>query len=146
MKQIIVENTTNYLVVRGKVKFLPKKTVSVKVNIPSIEYTEIKACTKLKIKSISSIPVIKGPISVAKVTEDSEVVESEIVTKQEIPEEPEEEKIEIPEEPEESIVKAESKLSCPYCDFEGTKMGVYHHVRLRHPSHYEEFKERVNNS
>jgi hypothetical protein len=38
-------------------------------------------------------------------------------------------------------------ISCPYCDFISTaKTGLFHHVRIKHPDNYEEYKLRFKNT
>jgi len=52
--------------------------------------------------------------------------------------------VEAPEVPEAPVIKI---FSCPYCDFESpAQMGTYHHVRMKHPDKYAEYKKRVKKS
>ena len=42
---------------------------------------------------------------------------------------------------------APKKFSCPYCDFNGiAQIGMYPHVKSKHPDKFEEYKIRVKNS
>ena len=52
--------------------------------------------------------------------------------------------LEVAEAVEEVAVKI---VSCPYCKYSApTQMGVYHHVRIKHPEKYTEYKLRVKKS
>jgi len=61
-----------------------------------------------------------------------------------VPDVTELEVVEAPEVPEAPVIKI---ISCPYCDFESpAQMGTYHHVRMKHPDKYAEYKKRVKKS
>jgi hypothetical protein len=52
--------------------------------------------------------------------------------------------LEVAEVVEEDIKQG---VSCPYCNFAAAKpMGTYHHVRLKHPEKYAEYKLRIKKS
>lgn len=157
LKQIKVRNLTQSDVQRGNRTFPALATTTIVIDTDNNKYKEINACVSLKVVAISDYPVVK------KVTEDSKTEETKTATKDvETPTTDEvedtgeetEDDIEIADEveavdSEEEQAKKQAdndgNVYCPYCDFVGTKIGMFHHVRAKHPDKYDEFKERVKN-
>lgn len=167
LKQIKVRNITQSDVHRGNRTFPALATTTIVIDTDNNKYKEINACVSLKVVAVSDYPVVK------KVTEDSKTEETKTATKDvetpttdevdDLTEDNEEEVVEeeteddeVADDSEEETVDSEEdaptepdkdgNVYCPYCDFVGTKMGMFHHVRAKHPDKYDEFKERVKNS
>lgn len=166
MPKYRVRNVSDVNVGRGGIVFPAKQDTDVLMEVGETRYIEIKACVRLKILGLTDRPKKERPVShvshevetkvpesVTKVTEDSEIQDLKVATKKdENNDAPKTQKNDaVVDEKLEAIKTIDSSenanagenISCPYCDFVGTKMGLYHHVRIKHPDKYEEIKVRM---
>lgn len=171
LQQIKVKNTTQGDIYRGNRKFPALKTTTIVIDTENNKFKEIKACVGLKVVAAVDYPVVKKVTEDSKV-EDTKTATKEVVTPttdvvddkettDEVTtdvvedlesadedtdnEEQEETTDETSDDEEEQPTIDDGRVACPYCDFIGTKQGMYHHVRVKHPDNYEEFKERAKN-
>jgi len=152
MAKYRVKNISDINVGRGGVVFPAGKVLDVLMEEGSIKYREIKACCRLKILGLADIPkkavishaVAAAPVDVTtKVSENSEVTTIESSKKAPIKAANENPLNESKDKKEATKEVKNGDIDCPYCDFNGTRAGMFAHVRLKHPNHYEAFKTRM---
>lgn len=164
MSKYLVANLSDINVGRGGVVFPAGKSIEVEMVVGETKYIEIKACCRLKIlgfadkekevvKSVVTHETSKEKVeAVTKVSEESKVQVIKAAVKNtsendslfdsnDILMENTKEDTKSEDEPKKEISKGD--FPCPYCDFKGTKGGIFPHVRLKHREKYEEFKIRM---
>lgn len=152
MAKYRVKNISDINVGRGGLVFPAGQVLDVLMEEGSIKYREIKACCRLKILGFADIPkkaVIPHVVesesipAVTKVSGDSEVTTIESSKKAPKKAANENPLNESKDKKEATTDVKNGDIDCPYCDFNGTRAGMFAHVRLKHPNHYEEFKTRM---
>lgn len=147
-----VKNISDINVGRGGIVFPAGKVLDVLMEEGSIKYREIKACCRLKILGFVDKPkkpvishVVKSESipAVTKVSGDSGVTTIESSKKASIKNDKENLLEEAKDKKEVAKEVKNGDIDCPYCDFNGTRAGMFAHVRLKHPDHYEAFKTRM---
>jgi len=85
-------------------------------------------------------PVKAPPVAAAPPEPEVDVIPVVVSPEVPLPDVTELEVVEVADEESEVTIS----YSCPYCDFSSAaKTGTFHHVRFKHPDHYEEYKERL---
>lgn len=160
LTELKVKNRSKKPIMRANRVFPIGRTVVLTVDTDTARYKEIRACKSLHI--VEETPeclaapepaTLMGEVTVdapvtppaddADATDDGDNIDPADFAGDD--EDNEDATIDPPAdvEPVTKTDKRKQRLTCPWCEKEGTVQALYPHVRIQHPEHYDEFKARI---